>query len=131
MAKQARSSKNQTFHIHAPAAQEVLLVGDFTDWRQRAISMRKGEDGIWSASVGLPHGTHLYRFIIDGQWCVDPECSVREPNVYRGQNMVRQGAVFGVLLLQHLSSVPSGPFRRLLRLLVAVNTPSGMDWSSQ
>jgi 1,4-alpha-glucan branching enzyme len=90
MAKQASSSKHQTFHIHAPAAQKVLLAGDFTDWQQRAIPMRKGEDGLWTASVSLPPGTHQYLFIIDGQWCADPACPFHVPNAYGGQNMLRQ-----------------------------------------
>jgi len=89
MAKQASSSKNQTFRISAPTAQKVLLVGDFTDWQQRAISMRKGDDGVWTASVSLPSGTHHYLFIVDGQWCEDPACCFRAPNPYGSQNMVR------------------------------------------
>ena len=80
------------FRIHAPAAQTVLLAGDFTDWQQRAIPMRKGEEGSWTVSVSLPSGTHHYLFIVVGQWCTDPECSLREPNAYGGRNMVRQVA---------------------------------------
>jgi hypothetical protein len=38
------------------------------------------------------HKKNNYRFIVDGQWCDDPECSVRAPNPYGGQNMVRQVA---------------------------------------
>jgi len=54
--------------------------------------MRKGENGSWTVSVSLPSGTHHYLFIVVGQWCTDPECSLREPNAYGGRNMVRQVA---------------------------------------
>ena len=70
----------------------VLLAGDFTHWQRQPAPMRKGPDGIWTATVELPPGKHSYRFIVDGEWCDDPECSSRLPNPFRSQNMVRQVA---------------------------------------
>ena len=68
----------------------VLLVGDFTHWQQKGIPMQKAKNGTWTASVDLPPGTHHYRFIVDNEWCDDPECTLRVPNPYGGQDMVRQ-----------------------------------------
>jgi 1,4-alpha-glucan branching enzyme len=90
MAKRAGIFKNQTFRLSAPTAKKVLLVGDFTDWQQKSIPMQKGSDGVWTATVGLPPGTHNYLFIVDGEWCDDPDCALRVPNPFGGQNMVRQ-----------------------------------------
>jgi 1,4-alpha-glucan branching enzyme len=90
MARQAGILKNQKFRLEAPAAKKVLLVGDFTNWREGAIPMQKGDDGVWTASVGLPLGTHNYLFIVDGEWRDDPECPLRVPNPYGSQNMVLQ-----------------------------------------
>jgi 1,4-alpha-glucan branching enzyme len=90
MAKQAQIYKNQTFRLEAPDAGKVLLVGDFTNWQQRPIALKKGTDGVWTASVGLPPGQHNYLFIVDGEWRDDPECAVRVPNPFGGLNMVRQ-----------------------------------------
>ena len=90
MAKQATTLKKQTFHLTEPDAESVLLVGDFTDWQQRPIKMEKGSGGVWTATEKLPPGNHHYLFIVDGQWCDDPECSVRVANPYGGYNMVRQ-----------------------------------------
>jgi 1,4-alpha-glucan branching enzyme len=73
-----------------PAAEKVLLVGDFTQWQERAIPMQKGSGGVWTASVKLTPGAHSYLFIVDGEWCEDPECSLRVPNPFGGHNMVRQ-----------------------------------------
>ena len=92
MARKADISRKQTFRLAAPEASRVLLVGDFTQWQDQAISMKKGKDGIWTAKVELPAGTHTYRFIVDGQWMDDPDCAVRVPNPYGGENMVRQVA---------------------------------------
>ena len=52
-----------------------MLVGDFTEWQQGALVMEKGNDGVWTTTVKLPPGKHSYLFIVDGQWCEDPECS--------------------------------------------------------
>jgi hypothetical protein len=40
--------------------------------------------------VALPPGTHHYRFIVDGEWRDDPECTLRVANPYGTQDNVRQ-----------------------------------------
>ena len=90
------SSKNgsigvkQTFTITAPGAVSVQLMGDFTHWQKHPISMGKGAKGVWQTTVELAPGTHHYRFFVDGEWCNDPECTLRVPNPYGGENMIRQ-----------------------------------------
>jgi 1,4-alpha-glucan branching enzyme len=54
--------------------------------------MKKGADGMWQAAVQLPPGTHRYRFLVDGEWRDDPECTLRTPNPFGGENMTRQVA---------------------------------------
>ena len=51
--------------------------------------MRKNQLGVWEITVALPPGQHSYRFIVDGEWRDDPECKLRVPNPFGGQNMVR------------------------------------------
>lgn len=84
------TAAKQTFRFSSPTAMSVLLVGDFTHWQQRGIPMHKGKDGVWVATVELPPGKHNYRFIVDGEWQDDPECTLRVANPYGSQNMVRQ-----------------------------------------
>jgi 1,4-alpha-glucan branching enzyme len=92
MARKATTLKSQAFQLTVPEASKVMLVGDFTDWQQRPISMEKGVDGTWRATVKLPPGTYSYLFLVDGQWCDDPECVQRVPNPFGSYNMVRQVA---------------------------------------
>jgi 1,4-alpha-glucan branching enzyme len=92
MARQMDGSRKQNFRFTAPGAMSVMLVGDFTQWQQKGIPMRKGKDGVWTASVDLTPGMHHYRFIVDGDWRDDPECTVRVANPYGGQDMVKQVA---------------------------------------
>jgi 1,4-alpha-glucan branching enzyme len=80
----------QTFAFNAPAALSVQLVGDFTHWEKTPISLKKEKDGVWRASVELAPGTYHYRFLVDGQWRDDPECTLRVPNPFGGNNSVRK-----------------------------------------
>ncbi|MEK7684132.1 MAG: isoamylase early set domain-containing protein [Verrucomicrobiota bacterium] len=86
--KQAET-KRQTFSITAPGAMSVMLAGDFTHWQDKPISMVKREGGVWTASVNLPPGEYHYRFLVDGQWRDDPECTLRVPNPFGSENSVR------------------------------------------
>jgi len=86
------NTHKQTFALGAPDALSVQLVGDFTQWQERPISLHKGIDSVWRTTVDLGPGMHHYRFIVDGQWRDDPECILRAPNPYGGQNMMRQVA---------------------------------------
>jgi 1,4-alpha-glucan branching enzyme len=94
MAKNARTEAKaktpQTFSFTAPAATSVQLVGDFTHWKDKPISMQRGADGIWRTTVQLQPGTHHYRFLVDGEWRDDPECTIRVSNPFGGENSVRQ-----------------------------------------
>jgi len=90
--KDGHSIRQQTFTFSAPDALSVQLVGDFTQWQERPISLRKGADGIWRTTVELSPGTHHYRFLVDGQWRDDPDCILRAPNPFGSENMLRQVA---------------------------------------
>lgn len=90
MARQATILKKQAFRFTAPDAKSVLLAGDFTDWQKEALPMQQGSGGVWTATVKLSPGAHYYLFIVDGVWHDDPECSVRVPNSFGSENMVRE-----------------------------------------
>lgn len=87
---QISDSKPQTFSITVPAATSVLLAGDFTHWQEKAIPMKRQREGLWTTTVRLAPGTYHYRFLVDGQWSDDPQCTLHVPNPYGTQNAVRQ-----------------------------------------
>ena len=90
MARQIESKKKESFTYFAPSAANVTLVGDFTDWEQNPINLKKQKDGTWTATVPLEPGAHEYRFKVDGQWRDDDQCAQRKPNVFGEQNCVRE-----------------------------------------
>ena len=79
----------QQFTLNAPGAASVLLVGDFTHWQERPISMKCNKSGVWKAVVELQPGAHHYRFLVDGEWRDDPECKLHAPNPFGSEDDVR------------------------------------------
>lgn len=50
----------------------VSLVGDFNDWDVTATPLSL-EGGVWSTTLPLPPGRHVYAFVINGKrWIADP-----------------------------------------------------------
>ena len=56
------NARAQTFSLTAPAATSVQLVGSFTHWLEKPITLQKGAEGVWQTTVELEPGTHSYRF---------------------------------------------------------------------
>ncbi len=90
MPAKASRTKRQEFRFTAPAAVTVQLVGDFTGWGQSPLGLTKDTDGVWRVSVDLEPGAHRYRFLVDGEWRDDAECTLRVPNPYGSENSVRE-----------------------------------------
>jgi 1,4-alpha-glucan branching enzyme len=78
-----------TFALLAPEAQQVALLGDFGEWEQHPVSMKRLKDGRWQATLALAEGKYEYRYLVDGQWRNDPDCPVRAPNAFGSENCIR------------------------------------------
>jgi len=81
--------KRVAFTLFEPQAQDVSLVGDFTNWEAEPVILKKQKSGVWKATVSLPPGAYEYRYRVDGQWRDDPECQDRRWNSFGSQNCVR------------------------------------------
>jgi enterochelin esterase family protein len=67
------ADKKVTFRIHAPKAEAVRLSSGDTPGTGRGVAMKKGDNGVWEATVGpLPPGAYRYHFNVDGVPVVDP-----------------------------------------------------------
>jgi hypothetical protein len=79
---------NYTFHLKGfENARLVYLVGDFNNWVPHALAMKK-ENGEWIFRVHLAPGKHLYKFIVDGEWIIDPFNKLWEQNEHSNGNSV-------------------------------------------
>lgn len=54
-----------------PDAKNVILAGSFNHWNTQALHLRKTELG-WAIDLSLLSGKHKYKYIVDGQWILDP-----------------------------------------------------------
>ncbi|SFZ91768.1 Glycogen recognition site of AMP-activated protein kinase [Flaviramulus basaltis] len=58
-------------------AHKVILSGSFNNWNENKLVMEKTDYG-WKYVIPLTGGKHHYKFIVDGQWIVDPNNSIKE-----------------------------------------------------
>ena len=70
----ANSARPVQFVLSAPGAHSVRVVGDFNGWDDRQSPMvRDAASGLWSTSLILRPGRHVYAFVVnDTQWVRDP-----------------------------------------------------------
>ncbi|GEM_PF-533151 len=54
-----------------PETKKVYLVGDFNEWDTQSESMTKRK-GQFSKTMRLAPGQYQYKFVVDGEWKVDP-----------------------------------------------------------
>lgn len=67
----------------------VYLAGDFTDWQDHPIMMKKSKSGAWTALAPMTTGEHEYKFIADGQWMLDPHAPHRKNNIGSDNSVIR------------------------------------------
>lgn len=51
-------------------AQQVSVMGDFTEWTKHPIKMKK-ENGYWTCEITLPKGEVIYKFLVNDQYLAD------------------------------------------------------------
>ncbi len=54
------------FVLEQAAASEISLVGDFNDWEVGATPLTRLPNGLWTATVPLVPGRHVYAYVLDG-----------------------------------------------------------------
>jgi hypothetical protein len=74
LAGDAVGMKSVQVVLRAPDASRVSVVGDFNGWDARADAMtRDAASGLWSHTVALRPGRHVYAFVVDDSvWMRDP-----------------------------------------------------------
>ncbi len=57
-------------------ARDVRIAGDFNGWVPdkgvRSLNESEGSSQVWTKILHLPPGTYQYRYVVDGDWCEDP-----------------------------------------------------------
>ena len=105
------ADRRVTFRLRAPEAKVVTASGDFGS----DAAMRKGEDGVWSATIGpLDPEMYVYYFTVDGVRLTDPG----NPQVKIGYVTTTTTSLFSVPgdapAFYDVRDVPHGEVRTLL-----------------
>lgn len=67
-------------------AKQAFLAGSFNQWKP--VTMLKQKDGSFAVTVPVSAGVHQYKFVVDGQWIVDPDHKLCAPNPYGTANSI-------------------------------------------
>ena len=81
-------AKPTVFKFYAPQAKRVILAGSFNNWDGSALVAKKDTKGNWAIKINLKPGTYEYKFVVDGSWLNDPNCTKCVVNSYGSHNCV-------------------------------------------
>lgn len=68
-------------------AEEVIVTGSFNGWIHHGYRMKK-EEGRWIMPLHLRPGKYTYKFVVDGEWILDPGNPLWEENEFGTGNSV-------------------------------------------
>lgn len=79
---------NYTFSLKGfKNAKDVFIAGDFNNWSPNTYRLsQKGDE--WFIHLYLDKGKHVYKYVIDGKWMLDPGNTLWEQNEYGTGNSV-------------------------------------------
>ncbi len=68
-----QTKEGVVFSYYDPVAQNVHLAGDFSNWQPvEDIMVQKEGNNIWKGIFPLDPGKYQYKFVVDGEWKLDP-----------------------------------------------------------
>jgi hypothetical protein len=74
----------------APQAAKVYVAGDFNGWDATKTPLRRdANSGVWTVTLPLTTGRHLYGFIVDGSWNTDPHAPLAPDDGFGHANSVK------------------------------------------
>ena len=77
------------FSYADPAAKTVAVAGEFNAWNTTANPLQKDDAGNWKASLALKPGRYQYKFVVDGNWKIDPANPDTTEDGLGGKNSVK------------------------------------------
>ncbi len=70
-----------------PNAHTIHLAGNFNNWAEDGYTLSHNGDE-WTIGLYLKPGKYRYKFLIDGNWILDPGNKLHEPNEFDSGNSV-------------------------------------------
>ena len=78
------------FHVKAPDAKRVSVVGTFNGWDPEAHPLHgPDKNGEWRVRIALAPGQYRYMFVVDGiRWMADPNAVAFQNDGFGGRNSI-------------------------------------------
>lgn len=68
-----RKGKKVELQLVTEPGSDVFVAGTFNNWDPKVTPMRDNPDaGHYKAVLRLPLGQHEYKFVVNGEWHMDP-----------------------------------------------------------
>jgi len=85
----AGTGKRVQFELSAEPGSKVFVAGTFNGWNPAKHPLKDNPDsGHYKASVRVPSGVHEYKFVVNGEWRMDPNCLEWTANDHGSLNSV-------------------------------------------
>lgn len=65
--------RSVTFMFYHASASTVEVAGNFNNWAGMPLYQKPDDKGMWGMRIDLLPGQYSYKFIVDGEWMLDPE----------------------------------------------------------
>lgn len=79
--KQNKVSRRMVnFEFRELPGKEIFVAGSFNEWALTKKLEDKNGDGIYRCRMMLVPGVYQYKFVIDGEWRIDPGNPNFQPN---------------------------------------------------
>lgn len=75
----------------APQASKVFIVGDFNGWdtTKTPLVRTSSAGGVWTVTLPLSAGRHIYAYVVDGSWSADPAAPLAPDDGFGHANSVK------------------------------------------
>ena len=84
-----RGKRRILFECEAAPGSDVFVAGDFNGWDETKHRLTdKGNPGRFRRHIFLKPGRVEYKFVVDGEWQIDPDCTTWSPNQFGSLNSV-------------------------------------------
>jgi 1,4-alpha-glucan branching enzyme len=82
------ASKRVTFSFQADPGRKIFVAGSFNGWQPDKTRLKDNGKGKYSLALQLPAGRHEYKFVVEDNWCADPQNPEATPNDCGSTNSV-------------------------------------------
>jgi len=84
---ECRQGQKIIFEAAAAPGSEVFWAGRFSSGDPKQYQMYANPDtGVYQIALALPPGRHEYKFVVNGEWCVDSKYLELAPKAARHLN---------------------------------------------